>query len=133
RAQDGDLDGTSLPDIGAYERQVTPFVVTNNSDKNDGTCDSNCSLREAINAASVATSLDNAVVFDPAVFGVPNEIILASGELLVPNNGTLIVKGPGSGLLSVSGNNLSRIFAFRTNSISALTDVTLRNGNGAGA
>src|SRR5690606_37575109 len=61
------------------------------------------------------------------------EIILASGELVVPNNGTLLVKGPGSGLLSVSGNNLSRIFAFRTNSIAALTDVTLRNGNGAGA
>ncbi|HMS10823.1 MAG TPA: choice-of-anchor Q domain-containing protein, partial [Pyrinomonadaceae bacterium] len=83
---------------------------------------------------NVATTPDNAVVFEPTVFGVFNEIILANGEIVVPNNnGTLIVKGPGSELLSISGNNLSRIFAFRTNSNAAVIDVAILNGNGLGA
>src|SRR5262249_50093320 len=57
-----DQRGTTRPigahcDIGSYE--YTPvYVVTKAADTNDGTCDTDCSLREAITAANANGGAD---------------------------------------------------------------------------
>ena len=55
RPVDGDRDGTSRCDIGAFEYEPPVAILTVNSadDVDDGACDAaHCSLREAINAAN---------------------------------------------------------------------------------
>ena len=112
RPQDGDINSTALPDIGAYERQVTVFTVTKTADTNDGICDADCSLREALAIINAATTLDNAIIFDAAVFNTPQTITLTNGRLMVPNRGNLFIKGTGASSLSISGNNQSSVFFF---------------------
>src|SRR5215467_757484 len=56
------------------------FTVTKTADTNDGVCDADCSLREAIGAANQATSND-VIQFDAAVFSTPKTITLNGTEL----------------------------------------------------
>jgi CSLREA domain-containing protein len=130
RAQDGDLSGTALPDIGAYERQVFSFMVTKIADTNDGACDADCSLREATAAAQTLPVPDKAVVFDPSLFSAPQTITLALGEYQINNpNGTLAVYGTGSELLTISANNQSRVIFNSDASIAAILNLTVADGN----
>ena len=57
--------------------QAAVFTVTKPFDTNDGVCDADCSLREAITAANAGTG--NTVKFSPSLSGTP--IILAAGEI----------------------------------------------------
>ena len=69
-----DLDGHLRPtglhyDIGAYESLVDDgapalITVTNASDADDGTCNSDCSLREAINKANAQVGTAQEIVFN---------------------------------------------------------------------
>jgi CSLREA domain-containing protein len=94
RPEDGSLNGTVLPDIGAYERQVVTLMVTKTADTSDGTCDGDCSLREALAAANTAAVPDKGVIFDEVLFSTPQTITLTLGELLINNiSGTLLING----------------------------------------
>ncbi|MBL8063100.1 MAG: S-layer homology domain-containing protein [Anaerolineales bacterium] len=76
------------------------LVVNTLTDENDGSCiDADCSLRDAIAVASPGDSI---------TFSVTGTIILSMGELIVNKN--LTITGPGSGQLTLDGNNASRIF-----------------------
>jgi CSLREA domain-containing protein len=131
RPADGNLDHAALPDIGTYERTVNVLTVTKTADTNDGTCDSDCSLREAFAAAAASVLTDSAIVFDQNVFSAPRTITLTGGELIGVINRTLAVYGTGANLLTISGNNQSRIFAVYSSML--LSGMTLTHGNGAGA
>ena len=64
------------------------FTVTKTTDTNDGTCNADCSLREAVTAANNAAG-DDIVAFDAMVFGSAQTISLTLGEIIFGANGTL--------------------------------------------
>ncbi|MBX7105225.1 MAG: beta-propeller fold lactonase family protein [Gemmataceae bacterium] len=115
-------------DIGALERQGNPsFTVTIASDSTDD-LDGKTSLREALAFANVQSGA-NTIKFDPAVFGTSQTITLTGGELSVSD--ALTVTGPGAALLTISGNNVSRVFntsAAASNASISLSGMALSNG-----
>lgn len=101
------------------------FTVTNTNDSGAG------SLRQAILAA-IATTTANTIVFDPAVFSSPKTITVAT-EIRLSNGtplNTLTITGPGAHLLTVSGNNVSRIFATDPQDTISISGMTLTKGAG---
>ena len=73
-------------------------TVTNTNDSGPG------SLRQAIRNADANPGLDT-ITFAPGLSGT---IVLTSGELQITDDVT--IDGPGAALISVSGNNASRVF-----------------------
>src|SRR6185503_2968913 len=65
--------------------------------------------------------------FDPAVFADPQTITLTSGELFIDTDMT--IEGPGANLLSISGNNASRVVYVDQGITVTLDRVTIRDGN----
>lgn len=109
------------------------FTVTKTADTNDGFCDADCSLREAVAAANLAVGTDT-IVFDAAVFATPQTITLANGNLVITNsvNSNVTITGPGANLLTVSGNNVTKIFTILEAPVVVISGMTLTQGNGVG-
>ena len=88
------------------------------------------SLRQAILNASYYTG--DTIQFAPALNG--STITLQAGQLVVPSSMT--IQGPGSGKLTISGNNASRIFEIYTLGANPLavtiSGLTLTGGNTGG-
>jgi len=95
-------------------------TVTKTADTNDGTCDSDCSLREAI---AVAASGDT-IVFGSPVFDSTQTIMLAFGQLSVTRN--LTINGRGSANTIISANSLSRVMS--NTATLTLNGLTIRDG-----
>src|SRR5918999_1898939 len=103
----------SLLALAATDRPLAAtFTVTNLNNAGPG------SLRRAVSDANASAGPDN-VVFAPGLTGT---ITLTSGEIVI--TGSLVVHGPGAGLLTVNGNDLSRIFLVQ-NAAAAAIDVVL--------
>jgi hypothetical protein len=103
-------------DIGAFESSL---IVQNNNDSGPG------SLRQAV-ADNASLGGGNTIGFAANVTGV---IVLTSGELLLGKN--IGLAGPGSNLLSVSGNNSSRAFHVTNGITATITGLGLTQGRGA--
>ncbi|MGE3466345.1 MAG: CSLREA domain-containing protein, partial [Pyrinomonadaceae bacterium] len=102
------------------------LTVNSLADTNDGTCNAaNCTLREAINRVNAGFGGDT------INFSVNGTITLTSGQLVVGKNVT--INGPGASMLTVSGNNASRIFSISNGVAANISGLTLTNGNGVGA
>ena len=112
-------------DLLAYPHSLATFTVTKTADTADGTCDADCSLREAITAANAAGGAD-IIAFAPAVTGT---ITLTTGNIVISD--TLEINGPGATALAISGGNTSRIFDIPSSSVT-IRDLTLRDGNADG-
>ncbi len=91
------------------------FLVTNTFDSGVG------SLREAIDFANADPDVDT-IEFD----GISGTISLSSGELYITE--ALTIQGPGASLLSISGNDLSRIFTLDNAGDVIIDGLTLTNG-----
>src|SRR5262245_51874433 len=91
------------PRLCLLENRITPstYTVLNNNESGAG------SLRHAISNSNSNPGADT-IEFDPTFFGVPRTITLLTGELFITDS--LNITGPGAGLLTVSGNNASRVF-----------------------
>lgn len=89
------------------------FSVANLADSGAG------SLRQAVLDANSAAGADE-VVFAPGVVGT---ITLTSGQIAITDS--LVVHGPGFRFLTVSGNDLFRIFRVERPAVDAPIDVTL--------
>ncbi len=121
---------TNTPTATPTATPTLNFVVTNTNDSGAG------SLRQAVLDANAAAGAQ-IIGFDPTVFNVPRTITLTSGEILFPNASLVgdtdaTIVGTGSGLLTISGNNNSRIFTIDENPIISINGITLTAGNGAG-
>ena len=100
------------------------FTVTKTADTNDGVCDSDCSLREAIAAATAATGSDDLIRFS-SLFDTPQTITLGGSALSIGESMT--IQGPGADLLTVSGNGVSQVFTTGSGLIT-LSGLTVRDG-----
>jgi hypothetical protein len=100
----------------------TTYTVTNNGDNGPGT------LRQAVVDANADTVSPTIIDFQA---GVASPITLTGGSIAVSNSMT--INGPGSGSLTVSGNNASQIFAMKTLTstpiVVSISGVTLTGGN----
>ena len=98
---------------------VTTFTVTKTADTADGTCDSDCSLREAADAASVtsgASEIDFAV---NGTFPITLGAIVLTAEITVNGNGRADTV--------LDGGNSTRVFATDTDPVT-LQHLTIENG-----
>ena len=83
-------------------------------------------LRDAITTANNDAGGGDTIVFAANVTG---SLTLTQGALSITNSMT--ITGPGSGVLTISGNNTSRIFSIDSSSTINVTisGLTLSNGN----
>ena len=98
------------PNLTALEdrRLMSTFTVTSTLDNGSaGT------LRYEIDQANTNAGPDT-IDFDRTVFSTPQTITLTSGQLELTDAATTTITGPGSSLLSISGNNASRVFSSTT-------------------
>lgn len=105
------------------------YTVTKIADTSDGTCDADCSLREAITVAN-GTVDNDVIVFSATVFSTPQIITLSGTDLIIMNNGTLTINGPGANLLTISGNNASRVITNNTGAVTNINNIRVTGGTG---
>jgi CSLREA domain-containing protein len=104
--------------IGSYSATLT---VTKTADTNDGVCDADCSLREAVGLAAPGDT----IVFSE-LFNSRQTITLGLGQMNITGN--LTMNGTGSNLLSVSANSIGRIFYVSGGATVNLRGMKLKDG-----
>jgi hypothetical protein len=108
-------------DIGAFQTQANPFLVTTLLDP--GRQFGQLSLREAVNLANVLPG-SNTVTFAPDL--ASGTVTLAAGPLLLDHN--LDIAGLRAGPVTVSGNNASRVFDVAAGVSVTLASLIVTNG-----
>jgi hypothetical protein len=128
------LNAGLRPDIGAYEASSSYLVSTSVDALTAGT------LRTGVTWANVSTNANPANIASPAantvVFSTTQDITLTGGPLLLANTGSTSVakaiKGPGTGLLSISGNNVSGVFTVAAGVTASISGLTITGGLATG-
>ncbi len=117
-------------DIGALEtgpvQAGQTLTVTNTAEHDDGSCTTDdCTLVEAINAANANPDVST-INFAPGVSGVIlNTQKLGGLSITSP----VTINGPGASVLTISGNNASRVFAVSPGAVVNFNGLTIANGN----
>jgi len=107
--------------------RAATWTVTKTPDTDDGVCDADCSLREAV---SLSTAGD--VVVFSSLFNTPQVITLSTaapyfGGMAI--SGNVVIEGPGADLLTVNGAN-HVVFDISSGSVVTLRGMTIGNGYG---
>lgn len=107
------------------------FTVTKTTDSQDGVCDADCSLREAI--VRTTSTPGSTVVIPPGTYDLTlvgnNENISDTGDLDITTNTTVI--GAGARTTIIRDQNGDRIFDILGTSNVTISGVTMRDGGGA--
>ena len=114
-------------DVGAFERQLLtiPLVVDTAFDIDNGIYTAgDLSLREAVRLANSTVGAAQITFAN----SLANQTILLDSQLAIYDDTTIV--GLGAKLLTISGQNASRIFFFSSGVTAALSGVTLTGGNG---
>jgi len=128
------LNAGSAPDIGAYEASSS-FVVTSPANTLDAgtlpTAVSWADFSTNANPANIAAPAPNTIVFDTTgVFSSPQTINLNGVTLSLSNPSTgVTVNGPGSGIVTVSGNQAGGVFVVPKGATVALSGITITGGS----
>jgi CSLREA domain-containing protein len=106
------------------------FMVTKTADTNDGTCDDDCSLREAIIAANVASGADvitlPAATYILSIAGM-DENAAATGDLDITDD--LTISGADTSNTIIDGGAIDRVFdIYRSTANVNISAVTITNG-----
>ncbi len=112
------------PNVMALETRelLSTLTVSNTDDSGAG------SLRAAIDQANTDGGGDT-IVFSN-LFNTPQTITLTSGDLeLTGTEAGTTIAGPGANLLSVSGDNDSRVFLVDTKVTASISGLTIKGGN----
>lgn len=127
--------------VGSAKNQITTllpagseiygqiFAVTKTEDSNDGGCDADCSLREALLAADSNPGLD-LVVLPPGKYILSLIDEFDSSELVIQDS--VHIRGSGMDNTIVDGNGRARIFQndpFKTGVNTHLLYLTIQNGS----
>jgi CSLREA domain-containing protein len=110
------------------------FTVTKVADTNDGVCDSDCSLREAIVAANAAAGADHIILGSGLTYTLTLGPADPSGTL-VPGSGDLditdavTIDGNGS---TIDAATIDRVFDIQGNFSVTINNLTIRNGLASG-
>ncbi|HKG27486.1 MAG TPA: choice-of-anchor Q domain-containing protein, partial [Thermomicrobiales bacterium] len=103
--------------LGVSSAGAATFTVTNTADSGPG------SLRRAI-ADAGGTAGSDAVQFAP---GVAGKITLTSGQITITS--PVDVQGPGADLVTVSGNDQSRVFTVQSGKTASISGLTVADGS----
>ena len=106
------------------------FVVTKTADTNDGTCDADCSLREAIVAANANGAGADTITLPAGTYTLTipgtGEDAGATGDLDIV--GDLTINGAGAATTIVDGGGLDRVFHVVSSFTVVFNDLTITNG-----
>ena len=103
--------------IGNLEADT--FTVTKTADTSDGTCDSDCSLREAIGAANANAGADD--VSEPA-----GTYLLPLGRLHVSDD--VNIAGEGQASTIIDGDWWDTVFTVYYSVVAEISNVTIQHG-----
>lgn len=109
------------------------YTPTKLADSADGTCDTDCSLREAVIAAN-ARAGEDVILLGPGVYTLSragNETAAAAGDLNLTDD--LVLIGQGAARTTINGGGIDRIFQVAGGITVEIRDVTLTNGRSGGA
>jgi hypothetical protein len=119
------------PRMMELEGRTLLSTFTVNSTADDGSAGT---LRWAIAKANASRHADT-IVFG-SLFNTPQTITLTRGQLTFSDRATTRINGPGENLLTINGNNASRVFNIKPGSAASLSGLTITggsvNGNGGG-
>jgi CSLREA domain-containing protein len=105
----------------AVNAAAIDFTVTKTADTNDGVCDADCSLREAIAAANALAGGDRVIL------GTGQTYNLSLGELGITD--ALTIDGHGS---TINGQGLSRVLNIQGGFAVTINDLTITGGVASG-
>src|SRR5882672_9391664 len=128
----------SEPEAGTALAPALTLVVTKTADIDDGVCDADCSLREAITAANANAGAEtitfNIPTSDPG-YDAPSgryAITLSTAGAL-PNLTSMTIQGLGANVLTVRRNSAApaqfRIFSVGSGSIVTISGLTISGGH----
>ncbi len=110
------------------------FVVTKTADTNDGACNSDCSLREAIIAANASAGADRVILGSGLIYTLTiappdaaGALVGGSGDLDVTD--ALTIEGNGS---TVDAAGIDRVFDIAGNFTVTINNLTIKNGLSSG-
>jgi len=114
--------------LGLFPRAASAanFVVSKTADTDDGACNSDCSLREAVYAANAAAGADT-ITFNPTVFAAPRKTIVPAWSINPSDSVT--ITAPAAGLVVSSSLNRNIFSVTNADAIVSIVGLTLSNGN----
>lgn len=110
----------AFADIGAVE--MRPLVVTSTANGGAG------SLFNILGGGGNGALTD--IQFENGLFSTPQTITRTAGQLSINFNANILA--PGANLLTISGNNNSRVFEVPSGVTATLSGMTITGGNGSG-
>ena len=119
----------------ASPARAATFTVTKLTDSNDGTCDADCSLREAVVAANAAGGTNDialgAGAYQLSLAGAGEELA-ATGDLDV-TAGSLTIAGVDAMRTAIDAGDLDRVLDLKSGASLSLAGLTVRNGRVTGS